>query len=131
MPPFVGERYHARVLATPREVRNCLVYVLMNFKKHDAGARGLDPKSSAEAFNGFLSDLSCDKTSDRRHSDNDTVQRPRTWLLSYGWRRHGLLASSESPRHAPSNRWSHSQERTLPTGMLEREINLNGNPDLR
>ena len=29
-----GDRYHARALRTPREVRHGLVYVLMNFRKH-------------------------------------------------------------------------------------------------
>src|SRR6185369_3488108 len=29
-----GDRYHARALATPREVRNALVYVLANWRKH-------------------------------------------------------------------------------------------------
>ena len=29
-----GDRYHTRALKTPREVRNAIVYVLMNVKKH-------------------------------------------------------------------------------------------------
>jgi len=37
-----GDRYHARLLRTPREVRNALVYVLNNFRKHFRAARGLD-----------------------------------------------------------------------------------------
>src|SRR6185295_8434527 len=49
----VGDRYHARLLRTPREVRNALVYVLNNFKKHFRGARGLDPCSSAGWFDGW------------------------------------------------------------------------------
>jgi hypothetical protein len=32
--PVWGDRYHARMLRTPREVRNALVYVLNNFRKH-------------------------------------------------------------------------------------------------
>jgi REP-associated tyrosine transposase len=47
-----GDRYHARLLRTPREVRNALVYVLNNFKKHLPGARGMDPYSSARWFAG-------------------------------------------------------------------------------
>jgi len=39
-------RYHARALRTPREVRNALVYVLQNWRKHVPGARGLDARSS-------------------------------------------------------------------------------------
>jgi hypothetical protein len=39
-----GDRYHARALKMPREVRNGLVYVMMNVKKHHRGRwRGLDP----------------------------------------------------------------------------------------
>jgi putative transposase len=33
-----GDRYHARMLRTPREVRNALVYVLSNWLKHVRGA---------------------------------------------------------------------------------------------
>src|SRR5258705_9512681 len=48
-----GDRYHARLLRTPREVRNALVYVLQNVRKHLRGARGLDPCSSARWFDGW------------------------------------------------------------------------------
>src|SRR5260221_14680673 len=42
-----SDRYHARPLPTPREVRNALVYVVMNLTKHDRASRGLHPHSSA------------------------------------------------------------------------------------
>src|SRR5437764_14061704 len=48
-----GDRYHARALTSPRAVRNALVYVLMNRRKHCEGERGLDPCSSALWFNGW------------------------------------------------------------------------------
>jgi REP element-mobilizing transposase RayT len=48
-----GDRYHARALRSPREVRNAFVYVLMNWRKHESGARGLDPCSSAFWFGGW------------------------------------------------------------------------------
>lgn len=38
-----GDRYHARALGTPREVRNGLLYVLLNFRKHLRAAPGIDP----------------------------------------------------------------------------------------
>ena len=44
------DRYHAHVLRTPREVRNALVYILNNARKHLPGIRGLDPRSSARFF---------------------------------------------------------------------------------
>ena len=59
------ERYHARALRTPTEVRNAIAYVLGNGKKH--GVSGdLDECSSAT---------------------NAGLPKPRTWLLSDGWRR--------------------------------------------
>src|SRR6185295_18956019 len=48
-----GDRYHARMLRTPREVRNALVYVLNNWRKHVPGARGFDSRSSAAWFEGW------------------------------------------------------------------------------
>jgi len=48
-----SQRYHAHLLRTPREVRNALVYVLVNWRKHILGARGLDPRSSAAWFTGW------------------------------------------------------------------------------
>lgn len=85
------ERFHRRELTTPRAVRNALLYVLMNARKH--GARlttGIDPFSSAPWFEGFR---------DRAPRDRDhPVVAPRTWLARIGWRRRGLIALHESPR---------------------------------
>ena len=41
-----SERFHERELRTPLEVRNSLVYVLFNARKHGDRARGPDPLSS-------------------------------------------------------------------------------------
>jgi putative transposase len=48
-----ADRFHARALATPREVRNALVYVLNNLKNHVPGTRGIDPRSSGAWFTGW------------------------------------------------------------------------------
>ena len=48
-----ADRFHARALRTPREVRHALVYVLTNLRKHMPGARGIDPRSSAPWFVGW------------------------------------------------------------------------------
>ncbi len=48
-----GDRYHRRDLATPREVRHALVYVLQSFKKHGPAERVMDPCSSAPGFEGW------------------------------------------------------------------------------
>lgn len=86
-----ADRYHARILASPREVRNALVYVLANVKKHLPAARGMDPRSSARWFDGW-----------RRRLPGAEVASPvavaRTWLARVGWRRHGLIDVEEAPR---------------------------------
>jgi REP element-mobilizing transposase RayT len=41
--PVFAERYHARALATPNEVRQALAYVLNNARKHGIQGDGVDP----------------------------------------------------------------------------------------
>ncbi|MBK7643330.1 MAG: transposase [Planctomycetes bacterium] len=48
-----ADRYHARSLDTPREVRNALVYVLHNSRKHGIHSKGIDPCSSGLWFDGW------------------------------------------------------------------------------
>jgi putative transposase len=50
-----ADRWHGRALKTPREVRNAIVYVLANFRKHARSEHppGIDPYSSAEWFDGW------------------------------------------------------------------------------
>ena len=86
-----ADRFHARLLATPREVRRCLVYVLANFKKHVRGARGLDPRSSAAWFTGWRAMVP-------RPPGQSPVAPARTWLARVGWLRHGLVGTDETPR---------------------------------
>ena len=89
--PFWRERYHAKELANPRQVRNTIVYVLMNARKHGIHIEaGIDPCSSAAWFGGF--------TDHRPLVDDNPVSAPRTWLAGVGWRRHGLVRRDEHPR---------------------------------
>jgi len=94
-----ADRYHDRILKTPREVRNALVYVLANGKKHAAEGRevhvpaAIDTFTSAPWFDGFREPL--------RVRGLEVIVRPvtdaRTWMLTIGWRRHGLLSVHELP----------------------------------
>ena len=93
----LSDRYHLRVLRSPREVRNALAYVLLNGRRHAAqhgkklGKGRVDPASSGRWFDGWR---------DRRGvgaPDPPVVAEPRTWLLATGWRRHGLLWLDEVP----------------------------------
>jgi putative transposase len=92
-----GDRYHARMLRTPREMRNALVYVLNNWRKHVPGARGVDSRSSAAWFEGW-------SESPSRIARPSPVAMARTWLARVGWRRRGLIDVDETPRGAPRPR---------------------------
>jgi hypothetical protein len=97
-----ADRYHSRVLKTPREVRNALVYVFGNARKHAAEGRmlavpqAIDTYTSAPWFDGSRERLTV--------RGIDTIVRPladaRSWLLRIGWRRHGLLSVHELPATA-------------------------------
>ena len=86
-----GDRYHSRILRTPREVRNALVYVLQNWRKHLQAGNAMDPRSSARWFDGWRVPFSVP-------AGPPPVRAARTWLASVGWRRHGLLDVNEVPR---------------------------------
>jgi putative transposase len=88
-----ADRYHSRILRTPREVRNALVYVLQNARKHGIWLPGLDPCSSASEFDGWR---------ERRIVSVTTSHLPPvvpavSWLLRIGWRRHGEISVTAAP----------------------------------
>lgn len=93
-----ADRYHARYLRTPREVRNALAYCLDNWRRHGEhrehpGWR-TDPFSSADAFDGWTCGPVAPPSA--RHGPAP-VAAPATWLLRIGWRRHGELRPTEVP----------------------------------
>ena len=64
-----ADRYHAHVLATPREVANTLRYVLKNYRKHSRehlSAVWRDPFATSVA---------------------EPLHEPKVWLLRIGWSR--------------------------------------------
>ncbi len=99
-----ADRYHARVLKTPREVRNAVAYVLNNWRHHNEDrakfARGwkIDPYSSGSQFGGWKELEESAFLFPRRETyDPLCVCLPKTWLLKTGWRRHGLIKAFEVP----------------------------------
>jgi len=84
-----ADRYHAHELKTPRETRAALLYVLQNWAKHGRGG-AYDPYSSAIWFDGWA-------TRPGAPALPPIVAAPRTWLVTIGWRRHGLLKPGERP----------------------------------
>ena len=98
---FAG-RYHATVIASPRQCRNALAYVLNNWRRHrehlagDAQRRAMvDPYSSGILFDGWA----------ERAGRFDIpigyeplpVAGARSWLLTRGWRRHARIGLRETP----------------------------------
>src|SRR5438105_1647908 len=90
------DRYHAVALRRPRQVRGALAHVLNNWRRHgeDAGSPlRWDPFSSARAFDGWTSRPPPPGEPD----DVVPVVGAATWLMTIGWRRHGLIAPRERP----------------------------------
>ncbi len=101
--PLFRDRHHRRALSTPTEVRNALVYILFNVRKHMAqtarstaakqsARRLLDPCSSAPWFEAWHPEARPPPdvlAEARRYSPPDLTSPPRTWLASTGWRRGG------------------------------------------
>ena len=104
-----ADRFHDRVLTSPKQVRHALAYVLCNARKHGVAppVRGgaspswVDPCSSAWAFDGW-----CRRVT--RHPPGSSggdvaiaaTSTPRLWLLRVGWRRGGLLQPDHCPGRA-------------------------------
>ena len=97
-----AERFHARYLKSPREVRNCIRYVLLNRKHHDAerqfAPQWFDPYSSAAWFDGWSQAIAVDtRWKYELVSSAAPTAAAKTWLLRVGWRRHGALRFDERP----------------------------------
>ena|SRR5688572_24942109 len=110
-----ADRWHGRELTSPRQVRNALVYVLANFRKHSKkrlGA-GVDAFSSALHFDGWRAharEALLPRAGPPFHGALArlvVVSKARTWLGGVGWRRAGLVGFGETPRDSrpenPSN----------------------------
>jgi REP element-mobilizing transposase RayT len=116
----LADRYHHRVLKSPRQVRNALAYVLLNARRHAAEriarlraqgrwakplapARLLDGASSARWFDGWRTDARLDRAPAPGLGARPAVALPRTWLLQLGWRlHHPRIDPSEIPGGAHS-----------------------------
>jgi hypothetical protein len=97
-----ADRYHARILRSPREVRFAICYVLQNTRRHETtedeivDPYWIDPCSSGPWFDGWRSL----PDGFERPDETAPTAPPRTWLLAEGWRRYGLMRVDEVPRAA-------------------------------
>jgi putative transposase len=97
-----ADRYHREDLKTPSQVRNAIRYVLQNVFRHSSRARFLssgqpDEFSSGQWFTGWKEAHLNGRPSDQ---DDPPVVSPSVWLLTTGWKRHGLLSITERPANA-------------------------------
>jgi REP element-mobilizing transposase RayT len=90
------DRYHARILETPTDVRNVIGYVLNNWRHHceDKGFASMfweiDPFSTARSFAGWKNLNDPDTPQDELDGLGPLpVANPRTWLLEIGWKQKG------------------------------------------
>jgi REP element-mobilizing transposase RayT len=94
-----ADRYHAKQLTSPTQVRHGLCYVRNNWRRH-----GEDKKLPGRAYDPFSSSEYSDGWDDEAQTywlgDDDEllpISRPQSWLLSAGWKRAGLLSPWEVP----------------------------------
>ena len=106
-----SDRWHGRALTSPRAVRNALVYVFANFRKHAKKrlAPGVDAFSSAVAFDGWqgvATGSALPRAGPPIHTamaHHVVVSESKTWLGATGWRRAGLVGVNEAPERAQAN----------------------------
>ncbi len=97
-----ADRYHARILRSPREVRLALCYVLQNTRRHATteseivDPEWIDPRSSGPWFDGWRSRPESFEPPEGRAPTAEA----QTWLLAQGWRRCGLIRVDEVPSAA-------------------------------
>ena len=94
-----SDRYHSVPVRSPKQVRNALCYVLQNARRHheriDPNVRGVDPFSSAWYFDGWADQSWREGVVASPHGP--PVVAATSWLLTTGWRRHGLIHPGEVP----------------------------------
>ena len=102
-----SDRYHEEIITNRRQARHVLAYVLNNWRRHgehrvkELRGFAIDPFSSAISFDGWREplDVSWPPTYEPL-----PVWKPRTWLMTTGWRMYGLISVHEVPGPRPKVR---------------------------
>ena len=87
----VFQRFHERVLKARAQVRNALVYVLNNARKHGSWFKDRpDPYSSGPWFRGW-------QWRQPAPNSRSPVAEPRTWMMRVGWYPADRIANGATP----------------------------------
>jgi len=94
------DRYHEESIKNRRQARHALAYVLNNWRRHgehrvkELRGFAIDPFSSAITFDGWREPIEVDWPATYEPLP---VWKPRTWLMTTGWRMYGLISVAETP----------------------------------
>ena len=111
------DRFHARIISSPRQMRNVLRYVLRGAHKdaarsaHKRELTGVDFWSSAYYFDGFANvgaaaeEPPLEPGARIIDERGPPVTPARSWLLRVGWRRHGLIHTAEYAPKRGADSW--------------------------
>jgi len=94
-----ADRYHARILRTPRDVRNVINYVLNNWRHHREDVDlvsinwHVDYFSSGPTFDGWAEP----KPPLPSLYEPLATSPPATWVLRTGWTKHGAISMYAVP----------------------------------
>jgi REP element-mobilizing transposase RayT len=102
------DRHHRHELTSPREVRNALVYILFNVRKHTTRTDARTEQAAWECVDAFSSapwfvDWAehARPPPDANELPTSPLASPRTWLARVGWKRGGgPIRFNEAP-HRP------------------------------
>lgn len=101
-----SDRYGLEILASPRQAKNGLRYVLLNSRRHNVDVdelhghvewRGdwVDEYASWQYFDGWREGTPAGPPPADR--SEWLVASPESWMLRDGWRRHGRIGIAEVP----------------------------------
>jgi REP-associated tyrosine transposase len=89
-----ADRYHVEVIRSPTQARHAIGYVLGNWRRHGEDREGLPSTWLVDPFSTAILFPDWQELQDqlwmwpiRETYDPLVVFRPRTWLLSEGWKR--------------------------------------------
>ena len=99
--PVFADRYHARAIAKPTQMRNALQYVLANWLHHRPShyeiMEEVDPYSSGADFLGWK-ELGGTRQFVRDDGfDRVPIATPLLWLTREGWKRGGEISVFATP----------------------------------